>query len=180
MPRFKDRMPQWWEMFGRFEAQSSSLHFRNACAFINRLSDDGSHFWLEGSQQLIRWREYCKDLLEFLYSLESRRNSEKQGLETALREFFQVFEHSTAGMHEMMYGTGKDPDNDEDIKVTLDWFDIAFRLSVHALVSGWIDDKTEENHVEITVNLTTGERTDEWTRSEMKLPRKYRSRAKKP
>ena len=179
MPRFKDRKPQWWEMFDRFEAQSSSLHFRNACASISRLSDDGSHFWLEDSPQLVRWKEYCKVLSEFLYSLERRRNSEKQGLETALREFIQEFEHSTAGMYEMMYGAREDPDNDEDIKVTLNWFDLVFRLSVYTLVSSWIDDKREETHVEITVNLTTGERTDKWTQSEMKVPRKYRSHAKK-
>ena len=180
MPRFKDRKLQWWEMFHRFEAQSSSLHFRNAFGSISRLSDDGSYFWPEGSPQLIRWKEYCTVLLEFLYSLERRRNLEKQGLETALREFIQEFEHSTAGMYEMMYGTREDPDNYEDIKGTLNWFDIVFRLSVYTLVSSWIDDKREEASVEITVNLMTGERTDKWTRTDMKVPRKYRSRTKKP
>ena len=56
----------------------------------------------------------------------------------------------------------------------LGWFDLVYRFSTYAIISFWIDDKTETNSVKITMNLSTGEHREEWTRKEMKVPRKYR------
>ncbi len=79
----------------------------------------------------------------------------------------------------MLHGTSDDPDNDPDIKRMLDWFALVYIFSTYAIISFWIDDKTEKNSVKITTNLATGERREEWTREEMKVPRQYRHTTKK-
>ena len=94
---------------------------------------------------------------------------------TALREFIQEFEHSTQRMYQMLYSRS----NDLDIEQTLHWFDLVYRFSTYALVSFWIDDKTEENSVKITINTTTRKTTQHWTRNEMQVPPKYRHATKK-
>ena len=175
MPRFKERQLQLVDLIGRFEANSSSTHVRNALSAIERLKDDGAKFWDEDPKKLRRWREYCTILWAFLNStLGQRRHLEKQDLATALREFIQEFEHSTGRMYQMLYSKS----NDLDIEHTLHWFDLVYRFSTYALISFWIDDKTEENSVKITINMTTRKRTEEWTRNEMRVPKKYRRATK--
>lgn len=163
MARFKNRHLQLIDIVGQFEAQPSSTHYRNALGAIHRLKDDGREFWQDGSSQLHRWQGYCDTLLDFLHTLEGRRGIQKQGLETAMREFIQEFEHSTAGMYEMLYGTSEDPDDCPDVKGMLDWFALVYRLFTYALVSTWIDDKTEHVYREITITLPTGASTEKTT-----------------
>ena len=175
MPRFKERQLQLVDLIGRFEANPSSTHVYDALAAIGRLKDDGAKFWDEDSQELRRWRESCDVLWTFLNStLGQRRHLEKQDLATALREFIQEFEHSTGRMYQMLYSSS----NDLDIERTLHWFDLVYRFSTYALISFWIDDKTEENSVKITTNTTTGKTTQEWTRNEMRVPKKHRRATK--
>ncbi len=68
MPRFKERQLQLVDLIGRFEANPSSTHVRDALSAISRLKDDGAKFWDEDSQELRRWREYCDVLWTFLNS----------------------------------------------------------------------------------------------------------------
>ena len=175
MPRFKERQLQLVDLIGRFEANPSSTHVRDALSAIERLKEDGAKFWDEDPKKLHRWREYCTILWKFLNStLGQRRHLEKQDLATALREFIQEFEHSTGRMYQMLYSRPKNPDNNLDIERTLHWFDLVYRLSTYALISFWIDDKTERNSVKISMNLATGKTTQEWTRNKMRVPKKYR------
>lgn len=103
---------------------------------------------------------------------------EKQEVTTTLREFIQEFEHSTGRMCEMLYGTSDDPDNNPEFMQVLDWFDLIYRYSTFGIISYWIDDKTEEHSMAISINPATGERREKWTSKEMKVPRKYRRAAK--
>ncbi len=173
-PRFKERRPQSMDFVGRFEAKPSSIHTYNALAAIGRLKDDGANFWEEGSDQLSRWKGACTVLWTFLNTLGTRRDIEKQDLTVVLREFIQEFEHSTWRMYQMLYGVFDDPDDNTALKQILDWFDLLYRLSTYAVISSWIDDKTEQVSVHITANLTTGDRTEQWTRNEMRVPKNYR------
>ena len=179
MTRFNKRHLQLVDLVGRFEAHPSSAHVRHAIGFIERMRDDGGAFWNEDSQQLRRWREYCTTLLEFLNTLGERRYLQHQDLATALREFIQEFEHSTAGMYQMLYGTADDPENDENIGHMVEWFSLAYRQSTYAILSTWIDDKEERVSVGIALNMTSGERKETWTRTEMRVPRKYRRMTKR-
>lgn len=167
------------DLIGRFEAKSSSSHTYDALAAIQRLRDDGSTFWDEGSPQLRRWREYNDTLHTFLCSLEQRRRAEQLSLETAQREFFQEFEHSEAGMYEMLYGVCGDAKNNLAIRQFIDWCNLIYRLATYALTATWIDDKREEASLEISVSLSSGKRTERWTRTPMRVPKRYRSRAKR-
>ena len=176
MRRFKERQLRLVDLIGRFEANPSSTHVRDALSAISRLKDDGAKYWDEDSQELRRWREYCNVLWTFLNStLGQRRHLEKHDLATALREFIQEFEHSTGRMYQMLYSRS----DDLDIEHTLHWFDLVYRFSTYALISFWIDDKTEENSAKITINTTTWTTTQEWTRNEMQVPKKYHHAAKK-
>ena len=177
-PRFKARQHQLMDFVGRFEAKPSSTHVYNALAAVRRLKDDGANFWDEGSDHLRRWREGCATLWTFLSTLGSRRDIEKQDLTVVLREFIQEFEHSTWRMYQLLYGVFGDPDNNPDLKQILDWFDLVYKLSTYALISTWIDDKTEQALLHITVNLTSGDRTEQWTHNEMRVPKNYRHASK--
>lgn len=177
--RFNERYGQLIDLVDRFEAESSSTHARNALAAIGRLNDDGANFWNEGSGQLSRWRDYCTVLSTFLNRLGKRRHIEKQDLAKILREFIQEFEHSIGGMYEMLYGISDDPDDNPELEWMLRWFELVYRFSTYAIISFWIDDKKEHNSVKITMNLGSGECKEEWTREEMKVPKKYRGTTKK-
>ena len=178
--RFNERKFKLIDLVDRFEAEPSSTHARNALAAIGRLQDDGAGFWDEGSEQLTRWRHYCTVLDEFINAdLGRRRYMEEQELYKALREFIQEFEHSTDRMYQMLHGICDDPDDNPDLERMLRWFEVVYRFSTYAIVSFWIDDKTERNSVKITMNLGTGERKEEWTREEMKVPKEYRRATRK-
>ena len=179
MSRFKERNPHLMDVLGRFEAHSHQTHMHDAFGVIGRLKDDGRRFWPEGSSQLSRWEEGCTELMSFLNGLGTRRNLDKQDLTTALREFFQEYEHITERMYQMMYGAVNNPNDDERFAEIFDWFNFVFRSTTYALVSGWIDDKQEDIDVNISVNLESGETSQEWTVNEMKIPAKYQRATKR-
>ena len=178
MPRYKERQLRLIDVVNRFEAESSSMHVRNALAAIGRFERDGIALWGEGSDQLSRWREGYTALSVFLNRLGERRHGKRQDLATALREFIQEFEHTTGRMHQMLHSTSDDPDNDTNIERILRWLDLVYRLSTYALISSWIDDKTEEESLKMTINLTTGTSTHESTKKKMRVPKKYRHATK--
>ena len=173
-PRLQARQTRLMEFVGRFEAKSSPAHIHDALAAIDRLKDDGANFWDEGSDQLARWRRGCTTLWTFLNTLGNRRDIEKQDLTVVLREFIQEFEHSTWRMYQMLYGILDDSDSDSTLRKMLDWFDLVYKLSTYAVVSTWIDDKTERISVRITANMISGEHTEKWTRNKMRIPKNYR------
>ena len=178
--RFNERKFKLIDLVDRFEAEPSSTHARNALAAIGRLKDEGAGFWDEGSNQLTRWRHYCTVLDQFINAeLGRRRHMEKQDLSTALREFIQEFEHSIGGMYEMLHGISGDPDDNPKLEPMLRWFELVYRFSTYAIVSFWIDDKTEHNSVKITMKPATRECKTEWAREEMKVPREYRHATRK-
>ena len=174
MPRYKERQLRLTDIVNRFEADSSSMHVRNALGAIGRLERDGIALWDEGSDQLSRWREGYTDLSVFLNRLGERRHGKRQDLATALREVIQEFEHTTCRMRQMLHSTSDAPDNDTNIERILRWFDLIYRLSTYALISSWIDDKTEEESLKLMVNLTTGTTTQKRTKRKMQVPKKYR------
>ena len=179
MARFDERSLQWIDIIGRFEARSHPSHVRDALAFISRLKGEGRRFWPDGSTQLIRWEEGCTELWHFLNTLAARRNVDKQDLATAMREFIQAFEHSTERMYQMLYGAVEDPDDDQGVTEVFEWFNLVFRFSTYALLSGWIGDKQDASTIRTTINLTTGEMAQEGERIEMKIPKKYRRSARR-
>ena len=179
MPRFDERPLQWMDVLGRFEEHSHQRHFREARALTGRLKDEGRDHWPLGSEQLVRWNRSCDELLSFMNGLGKRRDLEKQYLSTALREFIQEFEHQTERMYQMLYGEIADSGNNERLTEIFDWFNLVFRTSIYALVSGWIEDKQDHFAITTTINLTTGETTEERTGTEMTVPKKYRRASKR-
>ncbi len=179
MPRFDERPLQWTDVLGRFEEHSHQRHFRNAWALTGRLKDEGRDHWQVGSEQLARWNRGCDNLLGLMTGLGKRRDLEKQDLSTALREFIQEFEHHTERMYQMIYGEINDSENNEKLTEIFDWFNLVFRTSIYALVSGWIEDKQDHFTITTTINLTTGETTQERTGTEMTVPKKYRKATKR-
>ena len=177
-PRFQARQPRLMDFVGRFEAKSSPTHINDALAAIDRMKDDGAKFWDEGSDQLTRWRKSCTTLWTFLNTLGNRRDIEKQDLTVVLREFIQEFEHSTWRMYQMLYGTLDDPDSDPTLRQKLDWFDFVYKLSTYAVVSTWIDDKTDQVSARIMASLTSRERTEKWARNKMRIPKNYHHASK--
>ena len=178
--RFDERHLKLIDLVGRFEADPSSTHAYKALSAIGRLNDDGAIFWKEGSRQLTRWRRACTELWQFINAeLGRRRHIEKQDLATALREFIQEFEHSTHRIYQMLHGISVGPAENCDLERMLRWLELVYRYATYAIISFWIDDKTEHNSIKITMNLATGECKEEWTREEMKVPRKYRPATRK-
>lgn len=179
MSRYQERSLQWTDILGRFEAHSHSDHLRNARGLVERLKDEGIRFFDKDSEQLRGWQRYCSELLTFLNTLRLRRDSEKQGLETAMREFIQEFEHSTERIEQMLYGAVADPDNDEDVRRIRNWVNVAYRSSTYALVSAWINDKHDDISLVTTIDLTVGEVRQEGKRTLMKVPPKYKKSTKR-
>ena len=179
--RFRNRrLTQIQDLIRRFESQPSSHHIHDVIGAIQRLRDDGCQFWEADSDQLARWRKACNVLLDFLNTLGKRRYSEQQSLETALREFVEAFEHSTLRMRQMLHGHGEDPERPPpEVDAVFRWIDLVYRLSTYALLSYWIDDKTEERATRISVNMTTGERSEETeVVREMQVPKRYQRGAR--
>lgn len=172
--RFTEREFQWMDLMGRFENRSFSEHHREALGMIGGLEHEGTRFWDRGSQEFQKWRRCCTALREFLNSIRRRRDSKGQPLETAMREFFQEFEHSTGRMYQLMYSTDADTERDERIREIINRFNIVYLTSTYALVSAWIDDKQDRNTRTTLVDLTTGEVKQEGTLTRMQVPKKYR------
>ena len=174
MPRFSNRQLQWSDVIGRFEAKPCSEHVHNALGLVGRLKDEGRQFWDRDSEQLENWYRYCDKIWVFLNTLSKRREVSEQSLRTAMREFIHEFEHSTGRMYQMLYGSVTDPDNDERVRETMNWFNLVFHSSIYGLLSAWSDDKQESSTLITTVDLTTGEVRQEGARTEMRVPRKLK------
>ena len=179
--RFRNRrLTQLQDIVHPFESRPSSHHLGDAMGAIQRLRDEGHQFWEADSNEFARWHRACTDLWEFLNTLGRRRDSDKQPVETAFREFVQAFEHSIYRMKELLHGRGEDLERDlPEVDVVFRWVELVYRLSTYGLVSYWIDDKTEEGTIRMTLNMTPGE----WSREtevvrKMRIPRKYRNSAR--
>ena len=183
MARYADRPLQLTDLVGRFEGRSHQAHTRDALACLDRLKDDGRRFWSEGSAELRRWERGCMELRQFLSNLGARRSVESQDLATAMREFIQAFEHHAERMSQMLYGAGEQPHADQPVRAMFEWFSLVFRLSIYALLSGWLDDKHDENltrtsmSLEIDGDMTTVKVSEERESREMTIPKKYRQAA---
>ena len=178
--RYANRLFQQMDLVDRFESKSSSEHVRTALGAIERVKDEGVSILGDGTEELARWQRSCDDLWMFLNSgLGMRRFRDKQDLTVALREFIQEFEHSTERMRQLLYGIADDSDYKEKLDQMECWFHLIYRFSTYGIISFWIDDKTEENSVKTSVNITTGKTTQDWTRKEMKVPRQFRHTTKK-
>ena len=145
MPRFRERKLHAMDLIGTFKADSSSTHVRNALGCIGALKDEGDSFWQEDSQQLERWHRGCNTLSDILNSLSEKREIEEEPLQTVMREFIEEFDHTTNRMHQMLYGISDDSDKTQDVRKVLTWLGLAFRVSINAILSTWIDDKTEHS-----------------------------------
>ena len=178
--RFKERYAQHlFQNMDRFEGHLH-LHGRNALGVIGRIKNDGYRYFEKESGQLKRWQDYCNELWGFLARDLPERKHEEQDLTTVLREYFQEFEHSSSRLDEMIHQVALDR-NDESIVADLwDWLALAFRNSVYAIVACWTPDKKQTATVHMEINITTGKTTQEWTREEMVVPKKYKRRTKKP
>ena len=179
MARFDERPLQWTDIVGRFEAHSHQTHTHNTLGLIGALKDLGRTFWPDGSDQLRRWEEGCAELWSFLNRLGLRRDLNKQDLATVMREFIQEFEHTTERMYQMLYGEIPDSKDDQKIAEVFDWFNFVFKSAIYALLSAWIEDKQDHFAITTTINLTTGETSQERTGTEMTVPKKYRRATKR-
>lgn len=179
MARFDERPLQLTDALGRFEADSHQTHVHNALGWIGGLKDYGWELWDEDSDQFRRWNKGCTELWGYLNRLGERRDVEKDDLATAMREFIQEFEHTTWRMHQLLYSSCDESNDEKTVTDVFDWMNVVFRASVYALVSGWIDDKQDNSRLEVIVNVLTGEFKEELTRDGMKLPEKYRKATKR-
>lgn len=96
MPRFSDRELQFRDLVGRFKARSVQEHMRNALGFTQRLKSEGASLLKDAPRRLARWKRGCDAVLQFLRTPRTRRDQEKEDLQTAMREFLQEFEHATS------------------------------------------------------------------------------------
>ncbi len=51
------------------------------------------------------------------------------------------------------------------------WFDLVYRLSTYAIISFWIDEKSDKTSININVNMVTGKSTENYIQEEMKKPK---------
>lgn len=174
MPRFRKRPLQWSDVIGRFESQPYSYYLNGVRGLVGGLKDEAKRFWDRDSQQYQKWEEYCTNLLSFLNDLGRRRNSMNQNLETAMREYIQIFEHSTARMYQLLFEFSTNLDKEEDIRQVMELFHWVFRASTYALVSAWIDDKRESDSLRTMIDATTGAIREEGTRMSKRVPKEYR------
>ena len=174
MTKYENRQLQLIDLLDRFERAPSWKYTRDALGLIGRLKDDGAIFWDEGSTHLAEWHKYADELWVFKNNLGQRRDSNKQDLQTAMREFFQTFEHSERRMDQMLHQFADSPEFDVDCTTIRESISLVFRLCSYALVSYWIDDKQESTIVRMRINLISGERREEWHRIEMRVPKEYR------
>ena len=179
MPGFEDRKLQMMDLKGRFEARSSAEHAYTALAAVGQLKSEGATFWEKGSDPWCRWESGCSALGEFLHALGGRR-SKTPDLAEVLREFIQEFEHATRRMYRALSGTSSDPYNDPEVHRMLGRFDLVYQLSTYAIVSSWMEDRTEGNALEAKAGRRAGEAATESAHEGMQAPRKYRRAAEPP
>jgi len=179
MPRDRNRSLQLGDLVPRFESEPTAVHCRNAVAAIQRLRDDRREFCPDGSAQEARWLKSCDALHDLITGLRKRRELEGQSLGTAMREFVQEFEHSTTRIEQILHADSPRKDGELDREAVRDWFNLLYRLATYAILSEWIEDKTESRSVHINVDLASGERREVWAHEPMEIPRRYQRAAKK-
>lgn len=59
-------------------------------------------------------------------------------------------------MYQMLYGTTEDSDNDVKLKSFRFWIELAYRSATYAIVSYWIDEKSEDRSTQIRMRLKAG------------------------
>ena len=168
--RYKERSLQLIDVVGRFEARSSADHCYWAISALQRLRADGRVYWKSDPQALERWNRGCNVLLEFLNTLGVRA---KQPLATVMREFVQEFEHSVGRMYQLLFSAPA-PEGEATRERFLSWVEFAYRLSTYAILSSWLEDKTEETTISTEINLRTGEVTQTGSHKPMTVPKKHR------
>ena len=178
VPRYRDRSLQVLDLIPRFESQSSAEHCRNAVAVIQRLRDDRRGYCQRNTEEDNKWMEVCNDLLSFLYETRLRREIRNQDLATAFREYLDTFEHSTKRIDQILHSKYAQRAGAPNPNAIHDWLDFAYRLSTYAILSTWIDDKTENRTATIQIDLASGKVKEEWSHDPMTVPRKYRPAAK--
>ncbi len=60
----------------------------------------------------------------------------------------------------------------------LSWVEFAYRLSTYAILSSWIEDKTEETTISMKINLMTSEVTETRSHKAMRVPKKHHKATK--
>ena len=141
---------------------------------VGHLKEVGRRFWKDGASQLRRWDKGCAKFENFQLQFSILQQMGDQELTTTLREFIQEFEHNTERMDQMLYGEVHDPSREQRLADIFGWLNLVFRSAIYALVSGWIEDKQDNYFINITVNLTSGESSQENTGTGMTVPQKYR------
>lgn len=141
---------------------------------LQRLRDDGRDYWKSDPQALKRWNRGCDDLLEFLNTLGART---KEPLATVMREFVQEFEHSVGRMYQLLFSELA-PEGEATRERHRSWVEFAYRLSTYAILSSWLEDKTEETTISLKVSLGTGEVSETRSHKPMKVPKKHRRATK--
>ena len=179
MPRYGQRLLQEMDAVDRFESLSAQTHMRHALGYIERIRDDGALFWNADPTQLAQWHVYCNKLRSFIADIQQRRNTDNQSLETAMREFFQTFEHFERRIDQMLYKFADDPAQSTNCENVYFFMRLVYRLCTYAVVSAWIDDKQDQLVLTINVDLVTGKQESEWSGDSMQVPQKYRSATKK-
>lgn len=168
MGRFKDRKLELIDLIPRFEAVSAGEHHRNARGFIERLADDGAALFKDDPARAARWKDGCMELREMIMHL---GRADRPDLATALREFNHAFEHNTARIHQMAYGTGQGEDK-QQVKQVLDWIAYTYRFSTYAILASYLDDKQVTGHTHLHLDMDTGKWTVESHMEEMTVPKK--------
>ena len=164
------------DLLGSFDSRSDADLLHNAGAAISALRAQGREFWDEDSDEFRKWRDSCTDLSTFLDTLSLRR-ARRQGLESVLREFYCVFEHSEMRIRQLLFQATENEADDGTREGVVPWLQFIFRAGAYAITAAWIDHKHEETVVRIHMNLTTGASKQDVTRKRMPGPsRKERQR----
>lgn len=149
---------------------------RDALSVVGQLSDDGTRKLDAGSKAYLRWKKGCDDLKDFVETLPSNGATRPQGtrLLTAFTELIETFERVRYSLNQLVQ-SGSISERDPLISEMRIWPNIYYRYASYAIASAWLG-MTEENHVSIRINLSTGESSMTWEHEPMKVSRKDRRR----
>ena len=155
-------------LIGRFEDKPTSDHFRTAIGWLQRVREEVR---FPEEDRARKWHDECEELIRFInQGLAPYRQRGEGGLIDALRKFTQDFEHAERRALQLMVGMMAQDERDR----IMDLLSLAYRLSVYAILSYWIDDKRDRVEGYTKINVTTGETTQELSYTPMKVPKKHR------
>ncbi len=163
--KFDNRPLHWIDVNHKFENCSFGDHVRQAVSVIQRAESDGLKLIGNGSAE--RWKKSSRALQDYFRSIKT------DDLATALREFIHLFEHETERMYQMLH------ESDEPFDHILVWFDLAYKHSTYAVLARFLPEKNPESTRRITINVPTGEMTDEGDIGEVTTPTQYHKHRKK-